>query len=211
MAGGSVLGTTIFWDIRMPSKVHSVLHETQKGDVLSVNFRQSIFTAGSDDDSIAVFDLSRAESEPLELLLNPEHPVRVAGLAADGLIYFETLDNYVGCYDFDCGVKRYMHCFENSHLNKDVYFVKSNALSLTNGTDSQFRIYGVDGGRVREHAVGPEGLSESGSYSTGTTEQIRDCDKIGQMLALVCTSGKVIFSPQQEWDIHNIIDGYYTK
>lgn len=210
LAGGSALGAVVFWDLRMPSKVFSVFHETQKGDVLSVNFKQQILTAGCDDDSIAVFDLARNESEPLELLLNPEHAVRTAVLAQDGMIYFETLDNYVGCYDFNTGVRKYMHFFENSHANKDTYFVKSNTLSMLESSTSAFTIYNVEGTRIKQSAVDFSGLSEIASYETNIVENVRDCEEIDESLAILSASGDLIFCPKEIWNINNIVKNYHT-
>ena len=179
--------------------------------MLSVNLRDSFLSSGSEDDSIAVFDLSRGEAEPLELLLNPEHPVRTAGLAADGQVYFETLDNHLGWYDFSTGGKACSHFFENSHEEKTVYLIKSNAQSVIGGVERSFKLYSAEGTRVKEWEVTAEGLREIAFYNAGSDALIKDCETVGDFLASVHDSGDVTISAKQEWNLDSEISAYYAN
>lgn len=114
LIAGSENGQIVFWDIRQPKDVLTVFCETQTDSINSIDFKGSMLLSGSEDESLAVYNLmEKDEMEGVDLIVSAEQPVRMVKFMENDQLFYE---NYrgVGVYDFDTGIRRFEHVFANS-------------------------------------------------------------------------------------------------
>ena len=209
VAGGSEQGRVIFWDIRKPEKAVSIFHETQTDDVLSVHFRNKLLASASEDDSIVVYDLARSEPEPLEVMLNIEHPACKTGLDDQGRILFETLDNHFGCYSLDTGMKIKSSFFENSDEDKSKYFLKTNMDDLLFREQKELQFFSIENGFVKEQ--GFDCASDFlASYELVSDSLVRDVLKLDGNLLVISNDGFLRVAKEKAMNVEDMAKGYFA-
>lgn len=114
LIAGSENGQIVFWDVRQPKDILSVFSETQTDSINSIDFKGSLLLSGSEDESLAVYNLlEKDEVDAVDLIVSAEQPVRLVQFMDNDQLFYE---NYrgIGVYDFDTGIRRFEHAFANS-------------------------------------------------------------------------------------------------
>lgn len=209
VAGGSEQGRVIFWDIRKPEKAVSIFHETQTDDVLSVHFRGKLLASASEDDSIVVYDLARSEPEPLEVMLNLEHPACKTGIDDQGRVLFETLDNHFGCYSLETGMKIKSSFYENSDEDKSKYFLKTNIDDLLFRDKKELQFFSVENGFVKEQGFDSES-DFLASYELASDAMLRDALKLEENLLVISDDGFLRLAKEKVMNVEDLAKGYFA-